>query len=158
MNRKSNISRELVMQELVAEIRASQSATEALDHAAADKLGINRTDQRILDLLTQRPDGRMTAGELADKAVLSSAAITAAIDRLERKRYVKRVRDHEDRRRVFVEVDELPGLGPYEELAHEGYELMSRYSTEDLAKFRDMVRASREMNERLARRLRDDDQ
>ena len=144
-----------MMQELVAEIRAAQSATDAVDHATADALGINRTDQRILDLLTQRPDGRMTAGELAEKAILTSAAITAAVDRLERKGYVKRVRDHEDRRRVFVEVDQLPGLGPYEQIAREGYELMERYSTEDLAKFRDMLRASREINERAARRMRD---
>src|SRR3954447_3414981 len=155
MNRDYNPSRQEVMGELVAEIRAAQSATDAVDHAVADLLGINRTDQRILDLLTQRPDGRMTAGELAERAFLSTAAITAAVDRLERKAYVKRVRDDADRRRVFVEVDTLPGLGPYEQIAREAFELMERYSDEDLAKFRDMLRGSREINERAARRLRD---
>src|SRR3954449_4939457 len=142
MNRKSNTSRQQVMRELVAEIRAAQSATDAVDHAVADLLGINRTDQRILDLLTQVPEARMTAGELADKAILTSAAITAAVDRLERKGYVKRVRDTKDRRRVFVEVDALPGAGPYEQIGREGEEAMARYSTEDLAKFRDFMRIS----------------
>ena len=135
-------------------MRAAQSATEAVDHAVADLLGLNRTDMRILDLLTQRLDRRMTAGELAEAAVLSTAAITAAVDRLELKGYVQRVRDTADRRRVFIEAGELPGAGPYEQIAREGYELMERYSTEDLAKFRDMLRGSREINERAALRLR----
>jgi DNA-binding Lrp family transcriptional regulator len=155
MNRKANTSRQLVMDELVAEIRAAQSATDAVDHAVAEMLGINRTDQRILDLLTQRPERRMTAGELAEQAFLSTAAITAAVDRLERKGYVKRVRDDADRRRVFVEIDTLPGPGPYAQIGREGEEAMSRYSTEDLAKFRDFMRISREINERAARRLRE---
>src|SRR3954447_9776369 len=111
MNRDSSTSREAVVADLVAEFRASQSATDAVDHAVADQLGVNRTDMRILDLLSQLPDRRMTAGELAEKAVLSTAAITAAVDRLERKGYARRTRDTADRRRVFIELGELPGLG-----------------------------------------------
>jgi DNA-binding MarR family transcriptional regulator len=48
--------------------------------------------------------GGMSAGELARAGHLSPAAVTAALDRLERAGYVRRVRDHEDRRRVLVEV------------------------------------------------------
>ena len=68
---------------------------------------------------------------------------------------IKRVRDTEDRRRVFVEIDALPGAGPYEQIGREGEEAMARYSTEDLAKFRDFMRISREINERAARRMRE---
>jgi DNA-binding MarR family transcriptional regulator len=46
----------------------------------------------------------MPAGELARRAGLSPAAVTAAVDRLERAGYVVRVRDEEDRRRVLVDV------------------------------------------------------
>ena len=42
--------------------------------------------------------------ELAAEAGLTTGAVTAVIDRLERAGYARRVRDDEDRRRVKVEV------------------------------------------------------
>ena len=47
---------------------------------------------------------RITAGELAAEAGLTTGAVTAVIDRLERAGYARRVRDDEDRRRIKVEV------------------------------------------------------
>src|SRR5690606_23891656 len=46
--------------------------------------------------------GRMTAGELAAAAGLTTGAVTGVLDRLEKAGYVARTRDTEDRRRVFV--------------------------------------------------------
>ncbi len=48
----------------------------------------------------------LSAGQLAAEAGLTSGAITAAIDRMERAGYVRRVADPEDRRRVLVEPTE----------------------------------------------------
>ena len=50
----------------------------------------------------------MTAGQLAAEARLTSGSITAAIDRMERAGYVRRVADPEDRRRVLVEPTARP--------------------------------------------------
>lgn len=91
-----------MIQHLIAAIRASQTATEMLDHAVADYLGIDPTAYRCLDILGQ--DGPMTAGRLADRARLSPGAMTALLDRLEEKGLARRTRDTEDRRRVLVEV------------------------------------------------------
>jgi DNA-binding MarR family transcriptional regulator len=82
--------------------RRNGQGQDAMDAAAALFFGIHRTDLSLLDVL--QLGGRMTAGELAKRGNLSPGAVTAALDRLERAGYVRRVRDDVDRRRVFVEV------------------------------------------------------
>jgi DNA-binding MarR family transcriptional regulator len=98
----SKRSRIELIQEFVAAVRASQTATEMLDSAVADYLGIHRTDYRCLDILDQ--EGPMTAGQLAERARISPGAMTSLLDRLEAKNLARRVRDTGDRRRVLVEV------------------------------------------------------
>ena len=97
-----------ISQELVAALTAAnrryQQGTDALDQAASELLGINRTDARCVDIVLLR--GRVTAGELAVAAGLSPGAATTAIDRLERAGDVRRAGDPDDRRRVFVEPTE----------------------------------------------------
>ena len=99
----NEISAELA-NELTAANRRYQQATDALDQAASELLGINRTDARCVDVILQR--GRVTAGDLAVASGLSPGAATTAIDRLERAGYARRVRDPDDRRRVIVEPTE----------------------------------------------------
>src|SRR5919112_1004520 len=93
--------RDALLNELSAVFRAYQRATDALDELAAERMGVNRTDQRVLDLLEER--GAMTAGGLAPRAGITSGALTGVVDRLERAGYARRVRDEHDRRRVLVE-------------------------------------------------------
>ena len=40
-----------VFDELIDEVRRSQTATDRFDQAVADALGLNRTDMRCLDVL-----------------------------------------------------------------------------------------------------------
>jgi DNA-binding MarR family transcriptional regulator len=96
------MSREQLIRSLIAEVRASQVATDALDQAVADHLGLNRTDARALDVLDQH-EGPITAGELAQAMHLTTGAVTSVLDRLEKAGWAKRVRDPNDRRRVLVE-------------------------------------------------------
>ena len=98
----SKLSRDELIGEFIAAVRASQTATEMLDHAIAEYMGIDDTAYRCLDILDQ--EGPMTAGRLAERGQLSPGATTALLDRLERKGYARRTRDTEDRRRVLVEV------------------------------------------------------
>jgi DNA-binding MarR family transcriptional regulator len=69
-------------------------------HAAAARLGLHPTDLTCLDLL--RSHGPMPPGQLAAETGLTPGAITAVVDRLERKGHAKRARDRHDRRRVLV--------------------------------------------------------
>lgn len=126
-------------------VRAWQYDQDLFDEAAAEFAGLNRTDMRVVDLIDRA--GRLTAGEIATGARLSSGAVTAVIDRLEAVGFVRRVRDTTDRRRVLVETTPLvmermaPVYGP---VAEEGYREIAAYSDaemEAIAKFLEKNRA-----------------
>ena len=85
---------------IIAALRAIDADMERVDELAAARLGINLTDFRCLDLLSQGKP--ITAGELASGSGLTTGAVTALIDRLERSGYVRRARDPKDRRRVLI--------------------------------------------------------
>jgi DNA-binding MarR family transcriptional regulator len=89
---------------LIAAYRASSSQESAFDALAAAELGISLTDLRCLDLIQGR--GGLTAGELATASGLTTGAVTAVADRLERAGLARRVRDEADRRKVNLEVTE----------------------------------------------------
>lgn len=145
------------MRRLGEEIRAGQRATDAVDDTVTELLGINRTDSRCLDILEQH--GRMTAGHLAVLSGLSTGAVTAVLDRLERAGYAQRVPDPSDRRRVSVELTEraqtliweLMGR-PMREAARPVMEAYSEAELELLLKFH---RQTREFQERHAKWLRE---
>ena len=98
----SRQSKDELIAELSNEVRASQSATDQMDDAACRALGINRTDGRCLDIVDR--EGPVSAGRLAEASGLTTAAVTAVIDRLEKVGYARRLSDANDRRRVLVEL------------------------------------------------------
>jgi DNA-binding MarR family transcriptional regulator len=100
MARQTKI-REALMRDLSEVFREYQRSVDKIDELATGLMGVNRTDARVLDLLEE--NGRMTAGEIAEGAGITSGAVTGVIDRLERIGYAKRVRDEMDRRKVLVE-------------------------------------------------------
>lgn len=105
---------------LAMQIRRYQREVDEFDQAAAEALGVNRTDLRCLDLLL---DGPHSAKRLAERAHLSPAATSTVIDRLIRAGYVTRERDAADRRAVSVRPTATFGervreiFGPYAEQA-----------------------------------------
>ena len=77
------------------------NAADAVDRAAADLLGVNRTDLRILAAVG---GSALTAGQVADAVGLSPAAATTAIQRLVARGHLTREPDRDDRRRAVVEL------------------------------------------------------
>jgi DNA-binding MarR family transcriptional regulator len=143
-----------LFEELIGEIRSSQAATDRYDQAVADTVGVNRTDMRLLDLLDL--DGRQTAGQLAAKSGLTSGAITIAIDRLENAGHARRVRDTEDRRRVYVELTPAAkrhGARFYAEHAALAETLYRRYTEEQIELLLEFVKSGRIFNEQKALEL-----
>src|SRR5919202_4753035 len=84
----TNDTRAHLVAEVASEVGEFQSAVDVVDEAAATRLGINRTDLRVLGVLFRR--GPMAVGQLARIAGLSPGAMTVAIDRLERAGYARR--------------------------------------------------------------------
>jgi DNA-binding MarR family transcriptional regulator len=139
--------------ELQREVRAAQSAVAAVDHAVAERLGVNPTDHRCLDILDQR--GPMTASALAEALGLSRSAVTTVLDRLERLHYVRRSANPGDRRQVLVALTPLL-YRRARELYGDGGEVVAaleHYGVNDLVLLRDFVRWDRKLNERRAHRL-----
>ena len=127
------MSHQEILERLGSEVRANQRATDMVDELVCQLMGINRTDARCLDLLDEH--GRLSAGELAAQSGLTSGAITAVIDRLERAGCAHRVPDPNDRRRVLVELTpeaiatSLELMGP---LGEKGALIAERFSDEQL--------------------------
>lgn len=85
---------------IIHTMRRLATRTVLFHQAAAQSLGLFPTDLKSADLLNEL--GPLTAGELSEKTGLSSGAVTALIDRLEKAGYAKREKDPEDKRRVII--------------------------------------------------------
>jgi DNA-binding MarR family transcriptional regulator len=135
-------------------IRGWQTDQDMFDEAAGAYARINRTDGRCVDILDRA--GRMTAGQLAAAARLTSGAITAVLDRLEQAGLVRRVRDAADRRRVLVEVTprlaeiSAPVFGP---MVEEGAGWIAKYTDEQLETIVDFLERYREIIARHTTRV-----
>ena len=133
----SKLSRGELIQEFIAAIRASQTATDMFDHSVADYVGLDRTAYRCLDILDQ--EGPMTA----------------LLDRLEKRGFARRTRDTKDRRRVLVEVTpelrqmaaELYGT------PDEGAQALAAYTNEQLEFLIGFLRGNTAYQEARMRRL-----
>jgi DNA-binding MarR family transcriptional regulator len=141
--------------ELIEATRANQTATDKMDELGSRALGVNRTDGRVLDLIDQA--GKISAGVLAEQAGLTSGAMTAALDRLEKKKYVRRVADPGDRRRVLLEAtDEMRSRawklwGPISERAMPRLEKLTAAEIEFLVGYMEF---GTELNETRAAEIR----
>ena len=71
-----------------------------MHEVVASKAGLTGTDHKYLGFLLEK--GPMTAGELATLSGLTTGAVTGLIDRLEKKRLVKRQFAEDDRRKVII--------------------------------------------------------
>jgi len=82
--------------------RLASNASDLFDEEIAHFLGINGTDARCIDLIDFHQ--RVTAGQLAQAASLTTGAVTTAVDRLVKAGLVRRERGEDDRRKVYIEV------------------------------------------------------
>lgn len=129
----SRRSRADVVAGLMRAWRRARLQTDLLDDTAFYKIGINRTDGRCLDALSEGP---MTATALAQACGISQNALTSVVDRLAARGLVERVRDAADRRRVTVRLTPLADhisaqlYGPVVRFSLQQFE---EYSTDELA-------------------------
>jgi DNA-binding MarR family transcriptional regulator len=124
--------------------RELSTAVVLFHQAVAERMGLNATDFKCLDVLAQQ--GPLTAGRLAEVLGLTGGAITGVIDRLETAGFVQRERDPDDRRRVVVKPcanqASAQTLGPIFASLQQamGEELANRYGPEALDAIEDFLR------------------
>src|SRR5262245_37349732 len=155
--RMSNkIPRDALIPAVMEAVAAFQDGTDLVDEAAAHRLGVNRTDLRLLGVLTR--SGRITIGELASRCGLSPGATTTAVDRLARAGHARRIPDDEDRRRILVEATPAAHAqsdriwGP---IGRESHRRLSRRSDAELRVILDFLNEGRRMQARHATRIAD---
>ena len=131
-------------------LRRVSVGMDALGQRFADLHGLGRTDVRALVAIMDaaRSGQALTAGALGAAVDLSSAPVTALLDRLERVGHVRRVRDPADRRRVGLELSDsalAAGSAFFGALQRDLVEAMAGYSDDELDVVRrfleDMTRA-----------------
>jgi len=99
-NEYAKTERQQLIEGLQEATRQQSTWTVMFHNAVAEKVGLNITDHKSLDILLHQ--GPLTAGQLAEITALTTGAVTGVIDRLEKAGYVRREQDPTDRRRVIV--------------------------------------------------------
>ncbi|MER5422690.1 MarR family winged helix-turn-helix transcriptional regulator [Streptosporangium roseum] len=140
------MSRERLLAALVEAGREHSNTAVMFHTAVSARMGLGMTEEKTLDLLQRL--GPLAAGEIAEHSGLAPASVSGLIDRLERKGFVRRIRDTEDRRRVIVEIryDSIAGFGAlFEDLVRGLEGLYATYTDEQLELILDFLRRSAEV-------------
>lgn len=139
-------------QDMVAELdRAVQdngNTNVLMVHAIAQHVGLSATEFECCSLIQDY--GPFTAGELARRCHITTGGMTGMIDRLERRGFVQRESDPNDRRRVLVRAIENQEARQkvralYGPLQRSFNELVDSYSDEELATIVDFMRKTNAM-------------
>jgi DNA-binding MarR family transcriptional regulator len=85
-------------------IRRLSTEIDRLDQRAANHFGVSRTDLHLIETL--RLSGPLMPSQLSASSGLTSGGLSIALERLERKGYIRRSQHPNDRRRVLVEATE----------------------------------------------------
>ena len=110
-----------------------QDATQKFDELVGEIYGLSATERLCLSFLWQGPQ---TASAIAGETRLTPAAVTSLIDRLEKRGFVRRKPDPNDRRKVMVEAAEAAQqvtTEAYLPLSAAGAKMLHKYSIADLA-------------------------
>ena len=145
---------EQLIDELGHAMQEFQRSLDLLHQRVADKLGLNRTDLRCLELLLGPTP--LSPGELAKAAYLTTGGVTTAIDRLERAGYVTRIRDTVDRRRSVVQPTDLShalAREIYQPIVEEGGTYLRGLDSETVGRLVEFLRFSTHLQSTHAARL-----
>jgi DNA-binding MarR family transcriptional regulator len=130
-----------------------QDATQKYDEAVGEIYGLSTAERLCLSFLWPEPQ---TASAIAREIRLTPAAVTALIDRLERRGFVRRKADPNDRRKVMVEAAEEARrvtAEAYLPLGVAGAEMLKKYSEAELRVVQDVLTESMALQERMMHEL-----
>lgn len=89
-----------IIQQFRIASRQYSDASIFMHEAIARKAGLSGSDHKYLGLILQHKE--LTAGDLSKLTGLTTGAVTGLIDRLEKKKLLKRQFTKDDRRRVII--------------------------------------------------------
>lgn len=114
--------------------RQYSDASVLMHEAIARKAGLSGTDHKYLGLILQHKS--ITAGEISKLTGLTTGAVTGLVDRLEKKKLLKRQFTKDDRRKVIIVPNvenSMKLLTPlFDELQQQTIELISTFSAGEI--------------------------
>jgi len=147
--KKSSDGKAALIAELGQVVVRFQDATQKHDEAVGEVYGLGPAERLCLSFLW---DGPKTASAIARHTRLTPAAVTALVDRLEKRGFVRRLADPGDRRKVLVEAAEETRRvteEAYAPLRVAGEKSLSRYTEDELRLFAGMMRDSLAIQEEV---------
>lgn len=130
-----------------------QDATQKYDEAVGAIYGLNASERLCLSFLWPGPQ---TASAIAREIRLTPAAVTALIDRLEKRGFVRRRPDPDDRRKVWVEAAEEAHrvtAEAYLPLGAAGEVLLAKYTVAELQVVEAVLTESMALQEKMTDEL-----
>ena len=114
--------------------RQYSDASIFMHEAIARKAGLTGSDHKYLGLILQHEE--LTAGDIAKLTGLTTGAVTGLIDRLEKKKLLKRQFSKDDRRKVIIKPqveNSMKLLAPiFNELQQKTVELIASFSEKEI--------------------------
>ena len=151
--KKSSGGKAALIEELGNVVVRWQDATQKYDEAVGEIYGLGPAERLCLSFLWRGPQ---TASAIAREIRLTPAAVTALIDRLEKRGFVRRKADPGDRRKVLVEAAEATQkvtAEAYLPLRDAGAESLAKYSEAELKVVAEVLDDSLRIQEEMTRRL-----
>jgi DNA-binding MarR family transcriptional regulator len=150
---KKSSGKAALIEALGATVVRWQDATQRHDEAVGEIFGLGPAERLALSLLWQGPQ---TASAIARHTRLTPAAVTALIDRLEKRGFVRRLSDSTDRRKVLVEAAEATlriTAEAYTPLQKAGEKSLNRYTEEQLRVVAEVLNDSMKIQEQVTAEL-----
>lgn len=123
-----------IIQQFSSVSRQYSDASIFMHEAIARKAGLTGSDHKYLGLILQHKE--LTAGALAKLTGLTTGAVTGLIDRLEKKKLLKRQFTKNDRRKVIIipnEENSMKLLQPFfHELKEKTSDLLASFSLAEI--------------------------
>ena len=156
-NKTKTIDHSQLLDSLEEQSRELSTRTVIFHHLIGERLGLNPTDHKCLDVII-RNGTPMTASQLAEETGLSTGAITGVVDPLEKAGYVKRKRDQNDRRVVFINplLDRaMVKLSPiFDPIKQASRRLYSEYSDDQLTIILDFLLNCNKMTQEITTNMK----
>jgi DNA-binding MarR family transcriptional regulator len=96
------VTQDVAISEIMQSLRRIFKAIQDYSHEVSEKFGI--TGPQLWALKTISQNESLSLSDLGKRMYLHPSTITGVIDRLEKKRYVTRIRDQVDRRVIYVQL------------------------------------------------------
>jgi DNA-binding MarR family transcriptional regulator len=156
-NKIKTLTHQQLLDSLEEQSRELSTRTVIFHHLVGERLGLNPTDHKCLDVII-RSRTLMTASQLAEETGLSTGAITGVVDRLEKAGYVRRKRDQNDRRLVFINPlleKAMVKLSPiFDPIKQASRRLYSEYSDDQLTIILDFLLNCNKMTQEITTNMK----